>query len=89
MLDTNRVWRFFVPVALIVLVLTTTMGMVWHHHDGYSGDQCRLCHLALSPAVANADACEVVPAIQYFPVKEDCFVSRCKADEKPPRAPPV
>ena len=48
----TRFWRIFVSVLLIVLVLTTTMGMVWHHHDQCTAGKCTLCHMVIAPPAA-------------------------------------
>jgi hypothetical protein len=40
--EQNRFWRVIVPLAVIVLVLVTTFGMVWHHHAGSSPETCPL-----------------------------------------------
>ncbi len=85
----TRIWRVIVPVLLIVLVLAITMGMVCHHHDQCSAGNCTLCHLAIAPPVAVIGAIGLVPAAAEYAVRENSFVSRCRANEKPPRAPPV
>lgn len=87
--EPTRIWRVIVPVLLIVLVLATTMGMVWHHHDQCSNGSCTLCHLAIAPPVAVIGAIGLVPAMAECAVPEYSFVSRCGTNEKPPRAPPV
>jgi hypothetical protein len=84
-----RIWRFFVPVLLIVLLLAATMGMVCHHHDHRSADGCMLCHLAIAPGAPGSKACELRTELAEYSIHEEAFVSRCAADEKPPRAPPV
>jgi hypothetical protein len=90
MFDWNRIWRVLVPVVLIVAVLATTMGMVCHHHhDRYSADQCTLCHLVIAPTVANADVCELAPAIADYAVQSEFLISHCVADQIPSRAPPA
>jgi hypothetical protein len=87
--DSTRMWRIAVSVLLIVLVLATTMGMVWHHHDQCSAGDCMLCHLIIaSPAAVNA-AVGLTPVTADYAVRENRFVSRCSTTEKPPRAPPV
>jgi hypothetical protein len=45
--------RVIVSVLLIVLVLATTMGMVWHHHDQCSAGNCTLCHMVIAPPVGS------------------------------------
>lgn len=48
-----------------------------------------LCHLAIAPGPPGASACELITVLAEYTVHEETFVSRCIADEKPPRAPPV
>lgn len=84
-----RIRRLIVPVLLIVLLLAATMGMVWHHHGHCSVDGCMLCHLAIAPAAPGASVCELTTLLAGYTVHEETIVSRCTADEKPPRAPPV
>jgi hypothetical protein len=87
--DPTRIWRVIVSVLLIVLVLTTTMGMVWHHHDQCPAGNCTLCHMVIAPPAAAVGAIGLVPAIAECTVREKSFVSQCRANERPPRAPPV
>ncbi len=87
--DPTRIKRVVVSVLLIVLVLAITMGMVWHHHDQCSSGNCTLCHLAIAPPAAVIGAIGLVPATVGRAVRENSFVSRYRANEKPPRAPPV
>jgi len=89
MLDPTRSWRTTVSVLLIVLVLATTMGMVCHHHDQCSAGNCTLCHMVIASPEPTVDAIGlVVVTTEYAALKND-FVSVCRANEKPPRAPPV
>jgi hypothetical protein len=74
---------------LIVLVLATTMGMVCHHHDRCSASNCTLCHMVIAPPQAMIEAIGLVPVTAEYVVPEDGFVSVYRANEKPPRAPPV
>lgn len=87
--DRTRIWRVIVSVLLIVLVLAITMGMVWHHHDQCSAGNCMLCHLAIAPPTAVIGAIGLVLATAEYAVGQNNFVSRCRANEKPPRAPPA
>ena len=89
MTDPTRIRRVIVSVLLIVLVLAMTMGMVCHHHDQCSAANCTLCHLAIAPPTAVIGAIELVPVTAEHAARENRFVSRCDASEKPPRAPPV
>ena len=87
--DPTRTWRVIVSALLIVLVLTTTMGMVWHHHDQCSAGDCTLCHMVIAPPAATVGAIGSVPAAAECTVWENRFVSQCRVNERPPRAPPV
>ena len=87
--DSTRIWRFTVSVLLIVLVLTTTMGMVWHHHDQCAAGNCTLCHMVIATPSAVIGAIELIPVTGERPVGEIGFVSQCSVNQKPPRAPPV
>ncbi len=87
--DPTRIWRVIVSVLLIVLVLTITMGMVWHHHDQCTAGNCTLCHMVIAPPATVVGAIGLVPATAECAVREYSFASRCRANEKPPRAPPV
>ncbi|MDW5265259.1 MULTISPECIES: hypothetical protein [Acidobacteriaceae] len=35
-----------VPIALLALLMCTTLGMVWHHHVNTAPDNCPICHLS-------------------------------------------
>lgn len=34
------------PIALLALLMCTTLGMVWHHHVNTTPDNCPICHLS-------------------------------------------
>ncbi len=87
--DPTRVWRAIVSVLLIVLVLATTMGMVCHHHDQCMAGNCTLCHMVIAPPSAVIEAIGLVPVTAEYTVLENGFVSVCRANEKPSRAPPA
>lgn len=87
--DPTRIWRVTVAVLLIVLVLTTTMGMVWHHHDQCRAGSCTLCHMVIAPPAAAVGAIGLAPVTEECTVWENSFVSQCQVNERPPRAPPV
>ena len=43
----KRIWRLVLPMAVLALVLGTTLGMVWHHHAASSSDSsCPICHIS-------------------------------------------
>lgn len=89
MTDLSRIWRVIVSAVLIVLVLTATMGMVWHHNDQCSAGNCTLCHLVIASPAALIGATGMVLVTAEYAVGENRFDSRCGTAEKPPRAPPV
>ena len=89
MVDWTRIFRVVVPVVLIVSVLATTTGMVWHHHDSRSSaDQCTLCHLVIAPAGAATGVCGVTSAPADYELKIKSFIPGASADQTVPRAPP-
>lgn len=89
MSDRNRIWRALVLVVLIVAVLVTTMGMVWHyHHDRSAADQCTLCHLVIAPTVTVAGVCQLAFASAEYVVQSEFFISRWVIGQIPSRAPP-
>ncbi len=87
--DPTRIWRVAVSILLIVLVLATTMGMVWHHHDQCATGNCTLCHMVIASPATAIEANELVPATAECTAPKNSFVSQCRVNEKPPRAPPV
>ena len=89
MTDLARSWRATVSVLLIVLVLAISMGMVCHHHDQCSAGTCTLCHMVIAPPSAVIEAVGLVPVTAEYVVLENSFVSLHRANDKPPRAPPV
>jgi hypothetical protein len=74
---------------LIVLVLAATMGIVWHHHDQCSAGNCTLCHMVIASPAAAIEGNEFVPATAECTTPENSFISQCRVNEMPPRAPPV
>jgi hypothetical protein len=46
MANRKRIWRLVLPLALLALVLGTTLSMVWDHHADSSSDSCPICHLS-------------------------------------------
>ena len=87
--DQKRIWRVVVPLALLLLVLGTTFGMVWHHHASSSSETCPLCHLTIAPSLAGVRACTLVlvgagPKVQYIG-----FLAKTDSPNIPARAPPA
>lgn len=90
MLVSTRIWRVTVLVVLILAILATTTGMVWHHHDNRSSaDQCILCHLVIAPAAIATSVCGVATAPAEYALKSKSYIPSYCADQASPRAPPV
>jgi hypothetical protein len=92
MSDQKRLWRLVVPIALIALVLGTTLGMVWHDHASSAPDTCPICHLshqAIEPSVVNLRVHVLVPTCSD-PEPQDVGFTKSSAFRRiPARAPPV
>lgn len=89
MFGSTRIWRLVFSALLIVLVLALTMGMVCHHHDQCSASNCTLCHLAIAPPSTAVGAIGLLLDRAEYAVRQNAFVSRCSANDKPSRAPPA
>jgi len=89
--DQKRIWRLVFPIAILALVIGTTVGGVWHHHVNSSPDACPICHLihqAIEPLLAGSCVNALVligtrPEPQYT-----SFTSTSDVRHIPPRAPP-
>jgi hypothetical protein len=75
--------------VLIVLVMATTLGMVWHDHGHCASAQCTLCHLAVDQPKAACGACNLVLARAEAAAQSTRLISRLVARQIPARAPPV
>ena len=89
MSDKTRTRRVIVAIVLIVFVIVTTFGMVWHHHVHCTSAQCTLCHLALEQRAAAGSACGMVLARAESAPHYNRPTSRFAARQIPPRAPPA
>ena len=87
------IWRLVIPIAILALIIGTTLGEVCHHHDAnISAENCPICHLShqtAEPAVASVGAeilvargprTEPLPPVAAF---------RLIAPQIPARAPPA
>ncbi len=53
-----------VPIALLALLMCTTLGMVWHHHVNTTPDNCPICHLShlvVEPSVPGVQVSALPP----------------------------
>jgi hypothetical protein len=87
--DPKRTLRVVIPIALLALLLGSTLGAVWHHHANTSSDTCVLCHLVIAPSVAGIGACVLVPKGAGPEPRYISFIARSDARQIPPRAPPA
>lgn len=46
MSEQKKIWRVVVPIALLALLMCTTLGVVWHQHVNTAPDNCPMCHLS-------------------------------------------
>lgn len=85
-------WRLVIPVAVLALVIGTTLGEVWHRHVNTSPETCPICHLshqAAEPAVANVRAEILVPRGPGPEPRKTAFIPRLVLPQVPARAPPA
>lgn len=87
--DQARNWRVILSILLIVLIVATTFGMVWHHHGHRASTQCDLCQLVIQQPNQAAGACQTVEArVESIP-HSIRLISRLVARQIPSRAPPA
>jgi hypothetical protein len=89
----KSIWRLVIPIAVLALIIGTTLGEVCHHHDANtSAENCPICHLShqtAEPAAAGVGA-EVLVARGPRPEPVPAaVVSRLAAPQVPARAPPA
>lgn len=80
------------PVALLALLIGTTLGVVWHQHTACSPDNCPICHLshqAIEPAPSNARIAILIPTGSAPELPHRCLVLRAAPRQIPTRAPPA
>ena len=88
----KSVWRLVIPVAVLALLIGTTLGEVWHRHVNTSAENCPICHLshqAAEPAVATARAELLVPEGAGPEPQRSSFLPLLDAPRVPARAPPA
>lgn len=81
-----------VPVALLMLlVLSMTLGSVWHHHSNSSEATCQICHLSHQPIerpLASVRTPTLTPVGPRQESQEPDFVPARVTERVPARAPP-
>ena len=86
------VWRLVMPIALLALVIGTTLGEVWHRHVDTSPESCPICHLshqAVEPATAAVRVEKLIPEGDGPEPLIAAVSTRLIAPELPARAPPA
>ena len=80
------------PVALLaLLLLSMTLGSVWHHHANSSEANCPICHLSHQPAdrpIASDRTPTLAAVGPRFETQEPDFVLTRGSERIPARAPP-
>lgn len=93
MSDRKRIWRLVFPVAVLALLLGTTLGVVWHHHHTESAaDTCPICHLghqAIEPIVADIRVHAPVPTGRGPESQPVRFAPSLVPRDIPTRGPPA
>jgi hypothetical protein len=90
--EQKRLWRTVLPIALLVLVIGTTLGGVWHRHAISSPDACPICHLshqAIEPTPASTGVYILVPTGPGPEPEDYSFILSPAAGHVPARAPPA
>src|SRR5580698_4148295 len=90
--EQKRIWRTVLPIALLVLVIGTTLGGVWHCHAISSPDACPICHLshqAIEPPLASTRVNILVPTGPGPESQRDNFAPSPAVRRIPVRGPPA
>src|ERR1700722_5600653 len=90
--EQKRIWRTVLPIALLALVIGTTLGGVWHRHAISSPDACPICHLnhqAIEPTPASTRVYILVPTGPAPESQHYSFIVSPAAAHVPARAPPA
>lgn len=85
-------WSLVIPIAILALIIGTTLGEVWHRHVNTSPETCPICHLshqAVEPAVASVCTEILIPDGPGLEPLESTSVPRLVAPQLPARAPPA
>lgn len=89
----KSIWRLVIPIAVLALVIGTTLGDVSHRHDANTtSENCPICHLshqAAEPAVASACTEILIPEGASPEPLDANSISCLIAPRIPARAPPA
>jgi hypothetical protein len=89
MFNQKQNWRVVIPVVLIVLLLSMTVGMLFHHHAGSSTDACPLCHLVFAPLSTGIGGYVLVPVGTGPGQQSIRLIAYATSPQIPARAPPA
>ena len=90
--ERKRIWRTVLPIALLMLLIGTTLGGVWHRHAICSADACPICHLshqAIAPTPASTRGYILVPTGPGPEPQHYSSILSPAAGHIPARAPPA
>ena len=90
--DRKQIWRLVFPIALLALVIGSTLGGIWHHHANAPADTCPICHLshqAIAPPPTIIGVGIPAPRGPGPEPQRDNFTPTPTARRLPARAPPA
>jgi len=88
----NSAWRLVVPIAVLALIIGTTLGELCHRHLNTSVETCPICHLShqvVEPAAPSVRAEILIPEGPAFEPQQITSIPRLVAPRGPARAPPA
>jgi hypothetical protein len=92
MVEKRAIRYVVVSVALLaLLVVTVTLGGIWHHHSKVSDSNCSICHLNHQPMerpLASHRAPALATIGQMSDPQEPGFTPNPETPRLPARAPP-
>ncbi|MGB9030870.1 MAG: hypothetical protein WCC27_12185 [Acidobacteriaceae bacterium] len=92
-LKRKSIWRLVTPIAVLALVIGTTLGDVCHHHDANTTpENCPICHLshqAVESALPSVRVEILISEGLALEPQEVSSISNLVAPQVPARAPPA
>ncbi len=85
-------WHLVIPIAILALLIGTTLGEVWHRHVNTSAETCPICHLshqALEPALPSIRGEILTPEGPALEPLQIVSIPRLVTPRVPARAPPA